>query len=458
MESLTILPALIAAALAIFRSPAIAFLNVYLPVLLLCPEYYHYKIVQGLPELSFAHAAILPIAAVMLVRGIRWRWSPADFLVFGFAFCVGFSEFWNAGYKEAQNLMFDMATSMVLPYVVAKALIEPLNLRAAFARRVASILFLVSLVSLFEFRMGRNPFRLLLDPFFPGQAPGWVTTLRWGFGRIAGPYGHAILAGILLLAGWRISRWLERSRQWEHEGSFWSRLPVMRGRVISLGLLGGLAMTMSRGPWLGALLAAGCGLIARARSRRQVLLALASGILLIGIPAGIAVYRYAAVGRAGAKTAVQETAAYRKELIDKYVAIALQHSAWGWGRNTWPKVPGMPSIDNYYLLLALMHGLPAVGFFLALVAAMPLRLLADALGRMPLPAPGGELGITLAGIYLGIGLAVATVYMGNQVIPLFAILTGWSEGYLLANRIAVPAAPKRRLVLGAQPAYRRVLA
>lgn len=458
MESLTILPGLVAAVLAITRSPAAAFLNVYLPVLLLCPDYYHYKIVLGLPELSFTHAAILPIAGVMVVRGIGWRWSLADFLVLGLAFCVGFSEYWNTGYKEAQNLMFDMATSMVLPYAITKALIEPLDLRAAFARRLTWMMFLVSVISIFEFRLGRNPFRILLDPFFPGQSGGWVTTIRWGYGRIAGPYGHAILAGIMLLCGWRIARWLERTGQWDSKGLVWSRLPVSPGRVFSLGLLGGLLMTMSRGPWMGAGLAAAFGAIGKAKSRRHAFLLLGSGILLIGIPTGVALYRYAAVGRASAKTAAQETAAYRKELIDKYVAIALQHSVWGWGRNTWPKVPGMPSIDNYYLLLILMHGLPAVAFFLFIMAAMPIRLIADAMRRMPVLPAGGSLGLTLASIYLGIALAVATVYMGNQVVPLFAMLTGWSEGYLLSKKTAGQAPVKLRYVIAGRPAYRRVLA
>ena len=196
--------------------------------------------VAGLPETSFTQAAILPISAVLLLRGIRWRWSLADFLIFGFAFWLGFSEYMNAGYKEAQNLMFDMVTSVLLPYVCAKALVEPLGLRVAFARRLVWLMFWVSVISVYEFRMGATLFRLPLDPLFPGQGAGWVTTFRWGYARIAGPYSHAILAGIILLAGWRIARWLEWSGPWESQLSFWKRLPVTKGRLISLGLLGGL--------------------------------------------------------------------------------------------------------------------------------------------------------------------------------------------------------------------------
>lgn len=458
MQILVILPGLFAAFLALRRSPAYAFLNVYLPVLLLCPDYYHWKIVTGLPELSFLQAAILPVAAVLLVRGIRWRWSLADVLVFGFALWFGISEYRNAGYKEAQNLMFDMVTSMVLPYVAAKVLVEPLGLRVALARRLVWLTLLVSVISVFEFRMGRNPFRILLDPLFPGQGAGWVTTIRWGYGRIAGPYAHAILAGIVLLCCWRIARWLESSGQWESRFAIWRHLRVTEGRVVSLGLLGGLLMTMARGPWLGAILATALAAIGRAKNRKQAFRLLTAGILLMGIPAGIAFYRYVSVGRAGAQSETQETAAYRKELVDKYVGIALDHSVWGWGRSTWPKVDGMPSIDNYYLLLALMHGLPAVAFFLAIVAAMTVRLIAAAIRRIPPAGPASSLGFTLAGIYVGIAFSVATVYMGKQVIPLFAILTGWSEGYLLSVKKTVFAPSRRRSGPAPVAVFQRVLA
>ena len=458
MEILALLPGLAAAFVSLRRSPAVAFLNIYLPVLLLCPDYYHCKIVQGLPELSFTHAAILPIAAVMLIRRFQWRWSPADFLVFGFAFWLGFSEYLNAGYKEAQNLMFDMATSVILPYVCTKAIVEPLGLRVAFARRLAWLAFLVSVISVYEFRMGATLFRRPFDPFFPGQGFGWVTTFRWGYARIAGPYSHAILAGIVMLSAWRISRWLEWSGRWESRLAIWQRLPVTKGRVISLGLLGGLLMTMTRGPWLGAILAAAIATVGRSTKRKKAFRVLGAGILLIGIPAGIALYRYSAVGRAAAKSPAQETAAYRKELIDKYVAIVLDHSVWGWGRNTWPKVPGMPSIDNYYLLLALMHGLPAMVFFTSIVAAMTIRLMLAGMRQLPPIRPGSSLAFTLAGIYLGIAFAVATVYMGKQVIPLFAMLTGWSEGYLLSQKKDLQVVSERRTRLPQVPVFRRVLA
>lgn len=455
MEFLALLPALIAAIVALKRSPAVALLHVYIPVLLLCPDYYRW-VVTGIPKPSLSEAAILPVTAVLLVRGIRWRFSIADFLVFGFAFWLGFSEYQNVGYKEAQNLMFDMVTALLFPYLCAKVLIEPLGLRAAFARSLVWPMFLVAILSVYEFRMGVTPFRLLLDPLFPGQGLGWITTFRWGYARIAGPYSHAILAGIMLLCGWRLARWLEWNGHWRPRLSMWRHLPVSKGRVISLGLFGGLLMTMSRGPWFGAVLAATIAAVGRSQRRKRAFALLGLGILLVGIPAGIGLYRYSAVGRAGARSAEQETAAYRKELVEKYIDIALEKSVCGWGRSTWPKVAGMPSVDNYYLLLSLMHGLPAVAFFVAITTTLTVRLISAGMREIPPRRPGSSLAFTLAGMYVGIAFAVGTVYMGKQVIPLFALLTGWSEGYLLSERKDLPIAREPRPTV--MPVFRRVVA
>src|SRR6202041_1073264 len=108
------------------------------------------------------------------------------FLVFGYAYCVAYSEYITAGYNEAQNLMFDMVCLVLLPYALAKAFIEPKGLRVQFGKRLVFCLFVVSVLSVYEFKFASTPWRMALDPFFPGQGAGWVTTFRWGFARVAG--------------------------------------------------------------------------------------------------------------------------------------------------------------------------------------------------------------------------------------------------------------------------------
>ena len=431
MGFIVIFPAIYCAYIAMRKSPAIAFVDVYIPVLLLLPEYYRF-VIPVLPDPTFSQAAIIPVAGLFLTRDMKsWKYSLMDFFVVAFALIIGVSEYTNAGYNEAQNLLFDMIGSFVLPYIAAKGLIEPKGMRVPFAKRFAFLLFAISVVSLYEFKMGSTPWEMLMNRFFPGQADGWITTFRYGFARIAGPYGHAILACLIITVGFRIQRWLEWCGYWEPTFKMMPWLKIPKARIMTLMLMLGMVMTLVRGPWMGGIAGAvitGAGL---AKNRKLGLLAIAGGLIVIGVPAGAMFYAYASVGRAAAKTDSQETAAYRKELLDKYTDIAVERSYLGWGRNTWPKVGGMPSIDNYYLLLALMHGFIADGLLISMIFIMPYRLIRFEMSR-PRPAVrGSSLGFTLAGIYVAYGVTIATVFMGLTATPVFAVMTGWAEGYLL---------------------------
>jgi hypothetical protein len=439
MGFLPIFPAMIAAYIALRQSPAQAFLRVYIPVLLLLPMYYRW-VIPVLPDPTFEQATILPIVAVFLLReGRNWKFSFADFLILAFACCIGTSEYLNAGYNEAQNLMFDMVASVIFPYMLAKGLIEPHRIGVPFAKKFVMMLFIVSVLSVYEFRMGLTPW-ILMRPFYPGQGLEWTTSFRYGFARIGGPFAHAILAGLVLAVGFRLQRWLEWSGQWEPRFRGLKWLAISKARIITLVIVGGIVMTMVRGPWLGGVVGACLTAVGRTRHRQRALLSIAAVIVIVGIPAASSFYAYASVGRAHAKTTSQETAAYRMELLDKYVTAALQRPVWGYGRNTWPKNPTAPSIDNYYLLLWLMHGLIADGLLLTIMLAMTFRLVRYEL-RSPVIYPlGSSLGFTLAGIFIVYLVTIATVYMGLQTIPVFALITGWSEGYLTGKRHGAIAA------------------
>lgn len=437
MQMIALLPGLFAAYIVWAKSSRHAFFNVYLPTLLLMPDYYRW-IAPGLPDPTFSMSAILPVAVGFFIKqGRQWRFSFADLLVCGYALAVSYSEYLNAGYNDAQNLMFEMLCWVVLPYALAKGIVEPAGMRVAFAKRLTWLLFIVSLISVYEFKMGATPWRMLLDRFFPGQGTGWVTTFRWGFARIAGPYGHAILAGVILVIAYRLQRWLEWSGHWEPEfKKFHPFKSLNKARLITLGILGGLLMTMVRGPWIGGVLGAVITAIGKQKNRWRAVGLILAALVVFGTPGAIAFWQYVSVGRAGAKTVAQESAAYRKELIDKYVDIALQKSVFGWGRNYWPKVDGMTSIDNYYLLLALMHGLLALGFFVAIFIWFMWRLFWRGMHEPPSNPPGSSFSFTLLGIYWAVLFSIATVFMGNQLIPVFFLVTGWAEGYLLWGKDA----------------------
>ncbi len=422
MQILALVPGLLVLACLFVQSTATVFLNVYLPTLLLLPDYYRW-VAPGLPDPNFHHAAILPLLVAFLAKGARWRFSLSDVLVVGYAVSIGYSEYVNLGYADAQNLMFDQVCSVACVYILAKGIIEPHNMRVATAKRVVLLLCVVAVTSVYEFKMAWNPYAGLLARFFPGQL-NWVTTFRWGFARIAGPYGHAILAGLIFAVGFRLQRWLEWGKHWE---------TPQKARRISLGLAGGLFMTMCRGPWIGA----GCGavvlLITRAKNRKRAIGAVLMLCVLILAPALLAMKGYLSVKRSKAVSDAQETIAYRRELLEKYVDVMWRKSDWGWGHNTWPRVSSMDSIDNQYLLLPIQHGLVALGFFLAIFFWTGTRLCRFGV-RAPRGSPESELALTFFASYVVIAATLTSVYLGAQTVQLFFFLTGWSEGLLLKMR------------------------
>ena len=417
------------------------FLDVYLFAVFLMPGWCR-LMVPSIPKMTFHETAMLPVIGLFFMKYRKnWQWSFADFPVFALVALFATSEYINAGYKEAQNLGFSMIAAGAFPYILGKALIEPMGLRVQFVKRMVWYLVIVTGLFVYEFRFFYNPYRIIFDHFFPNT--GWISTGRYGFARAAGPYSHALLAGTIFLIGFRLQRWLEQSGHWEKYFPKFRPFGLTKARIITIVLFLGLAMTLARGPQIGTVMAAVIAFIGAGKNFAKRGLVVVILVLVIGVPMAIQGYQYAAVGRDKAKTVSQESAAYRKELIDKYEDIAIQHSAIGWGRNGWPKVSGMPSIDNYYLLLALMHGVGATTLFLTIQLSMIVRLLRNGFANAPMKPLGSSLSFTLAGIYVGLIFTFFTVYMGENVLPVFFLLTGFAEGYLLAGGDASVRAPNK---------------
>jgi hypothetical protein len=409
-------------------SPGRALLWIYIPVLLIVPDTFHAN-TPGLPDPSANVAVMIPIFLATLARyGQFWKPSTADLLVIAIALTMSVSEFRAAGYSEAQNLMFGSLFQIVAPYFVARLVVDREGLHVDLAKRITLIAAGVGLVGLFEFRFGWNPFLTLPERiFFPGQGLGWVTTFRHGFARVAGPYAHCILAGMMMIIAYRLNRWLEWGGHWEPKFSRFPKHPFSKGRLITLAILVGSITTIARGPWLGGLVGAVFVNAGRHPKRKA---AFVTGFLLLAlmaVPGYIAFMSYLDVKPGMEMTMSQETAMYRKVLFEKYFSIALDHAWLGWGRNTWPKIPGMASIDNYYLLLSLMHGVLTTALLLGLMGWMSLRLFRKGMSE---PVEANSLAFTFLGIIIALFVALVTVYLGENVLPAFFLVLGWAEGYI----------------------------
>jgi len=240
--------------------------------------------------------------------------------------------------------------------------------------------------------------------------------------------------------GYLFARWLEWTGLWGGAKGF---LGLSKIRLCEFALLAGSAMTLSRGPWIGGAIAALGMWVFRSRNVRTLMLKAILIVLLIG-PLWWGFSSYVAVSRSEAASATQETAAYRHELIEKYVDIVKLRPLLGWGFSdkpggqAFPIIDGMASIDNYYLLLALQFGEIAFGLMVFILLWTPLRLIVFGL-RRGFGNATGLLAVTLAGVYIAFAVSIGTAWLGGQDLPIFFLIAGWSEGILLGRPAAAAA-------------------
>ena len=450
-ELLAIVPGILSAWLTIFRSMSTALYWVYLPVLLLIPDNFRLPI-DGLPDPTFSQAAILPIGfgvfCQALLRG-SWKWSWIDVCFGAYLIWQVVSDVYNVGLIDAQNFGFEIVANALFPYMCGKVLIESEGLRVLFARRFVWLLFTVSAISLWEFRMADSPFRRLFGRYFPGQDSGWFVQARWGVGRIGGPYGHAILMGAILAVALLFCAWLWRSGLWERNFRVLGEAHFTKSQILTAGLAVALLMTLSRGAWIGGivgLVLASAGL--HARPGRALLIRMALVLaLLAGVYSASKAYvesepgpeEVLTKGRSLAEaTEVKQSTAYRTTLFNRYLDIVVQRPWLGWGRANWPIVPGMPSIDNNYLFLALNSGFGGLGLFCLTLFAAAVRL---ALGGIRMDAADiveRTFHFTLMGSLVAVAITTSSVFMGSQLYPLTFLLVGWADACCIGERRAVP--------------------
>jgi hypothetical protein len=413
-------PGLVALTACIRRGPERAFLDVFLPVLLLLPQQYYWPI-SG--QLSFADTAILPIAAFLLFRPKqRQTWGTTDFLVVGYVAITVAAEGMNKGYKlGSQNLALHELFSILLPYFAAKHMFRNPQFAVDVAKRIVVSLSIVAVLSVYEFRMGTD----LFTRFFEGIFYGTYGALRGGFMRTAGPYGHSLTLGVMMAFGFRLARWLEWKGIWNDRVR---SLQLSKIRFCELWIAAGIIMSLSVGPLISAACGAVIVSVCRAQNRKRALvlfvvfIGVASQTLYPAFKAYISVDPSLAAAQGDL---IQGDAAYRNKLIPLYTPIVEERPTWGWGINGFPKLEGMWSIDNGYLLTALEWGIYALAMQVALYLS-PLVLLG--IFSIPLSRrdPRALAAFTLMGIYTLNAVMDGTASGGGVPWRLFFIFASWS--------------------------------
>lgn len=420
-----------------------ALLYVYLPSLLLLPQYYIFR-PSHLPPLSFAEAAILPLGLAFLVSGLRgWRLDWMDLAVVGFAASQGLSEGWSSQIADRVDFLALISTpangvlmfigcllTAVLPYMAGKLLIEGQDAQGENMRRkvvtwMALMLAVVAAISVHDFLTVSNSWIKAGSVLFPRQFVPWAPQMRWGFGRIAGPYGHAILAGMIFSTGLIYLLWLCRVDPRWGTNRVIDALPITVRGVLIAAVAAGLLMTQSRGPWMGMALALVFALLTRTLPLAKAVSLFVVFLALFSAAAYYIGIRYTDKDLSAASNAEQRDAIYRRELLPNYIPLVKERPAFGWGITTFPKVDGQDSIDNEYLLLAVTQGLVGLALFLAVAAGSAMRLM-----RMLFRPMGNQdrwLIVAHLSVLICLLTTLTTVYMGEQVVMVFFLFAGWVQ-------------------------------
>ncbi len=408
--------------LALFRDTVQrAFLNVYLPVFMLFPIYYYWK-VASLPPIDLSEAALVPLGAAIVLKELpRWRLSLMDGWLALFMFSSAYADSLNHHSVASTFELFHAFAIALVPYMAGKVLIEHSDGRVAVVKRIVYLLFFASIISAYEYRMGQNPFTLMFARFFPDEKFAWKTQIRWGFGRVSGPYGQSELAGMMLFFGLVLALYLAYYHLWEPKFQRASWLPFKKSTVITWTIGLTLLLTQARGPWIGSLVAVPIAMIGRAR--RVLLASVVFGALcLVGGPLTYLGFQH--YTDSPSSSAEQETATYRAHLLDNYVPVAKAGGAWGWGQD-FPRKEGQESIDNEYLFVALTQGWVGLLSFCMLAAGALYHLVMAAIYN---PTKRDRyFAFSLLGIFIGLLVTVFTVFLGNQPYELFFLLLGWAQ-------------------------------
>ena len=385
------------------------------------PTYYFWK-VPALPPIDVNEAVLIPLSAGIFWKHLKdWQISPMDLWMTLFVFTTSYADALKHRSTASTFQLFAGIFTALIPYLAGKLLIEQPGERIATVKRLVFCLFLASLFSEYEYRMGRNPYQMIMDHVLPDEQFGWKTQIRWGFGRVAGPFGQSELAGMMLLAGLVLALWLNYYNLWEPKFKHASWLPFTKGQTITFVLGATLVLTQARGPWLGTLFAIPIAFIGRSRRvlRSTILVATFGSIFGAILYTGMKAYTDAPT-----TTNEQENATYRAHLVENYTPIVKAGGLWGWGTD-FPAEKGQVSIDNEYLFVAVTQGLAGFGAF-CLICLGSITNFVSAILRS-IDKMERYFVFSLLGIFLGLMFTIVTVFLGNQSYLLFFLVVGWSE-------------------------------
>jgi hypothetical protein len=407
-----------------------AFLRVWIPFFLLLPFIFWIH-VPLLSDYNFQSAAVWPILFVLIKqKATEIRFGLMESMLLLYVVIRVVADYLGRGYSDAQHYAHYLVSSVIGPYLMGCYIINSRRMDIETARRFVLMLLLLFPVFLYEAKFWVSPIYQLLSPLFPHSYSS--VSIRYGIARTAGTFEHPILACIMIIAVYRMHRWLSWLGVWEQTQAGWlgflqkqsKRFPLEFKYQISVVLILMALMTISRGPWIGGFAGAILAVVGNAKNRKQWLSIVVVIFLVGGIAGQAALDAYITPKEGEVLSGEAQTMLYRKVMIEQYKGFLMDKMWTGWGLTTVPTIKGMESIDNAFFLMALQHGIFAptvfvIMFLYAIISQVKFGLKAR-VGEPPI-------GFTFSGIYLMCFIAFASVYMGAQTEPMLFLLLGWGE-------------------------------
>lgn len=448
MKSLIILlPGFVSAYYCLVKGWKRAFISVFITSLLLLPQTFKLYI-NGLPELLFAEAAMLPIIpAYFASKQKSQRLNFVDITIAFYCLFLSIVEINSSSFKFGLTTFFHSFVLIWMPYSICKSLTRSQEFSTKLLQQVIWCLLVTLAICHLEWLTKQNLYQRVLDSFFPGQFHA-TAHYRFGMLRFQGPYSSAIFFGLTAFIAYCLSK--ATLREDTLQAASIRPFTVKRQRAL---LLYGLVGSLSRGPWIGAIGASILFGIKHSRFKMASLLGRSFLLLLLGTTLwiGLKTYQHAAP-----ETHLVSSLQWRLQLIDQYVPLIREKPWLGWGSLNLPLDGHLDSIDNFYIIQALKRGLTGVILFLFIqicVAAKLIRLIVKY--RSPEMRHVSDTAIYFLGILLAVAVTAASVWIDEQFSAILFFTIGWVEGFTrqpyLSNVHSKPSNTERTYQQQLQP-------
>lgn len=414
MEAVTLGIAAVAVLVTVCGRP-ITGLVAYLVVLMAYPDFL--RVSLGTVDISASRIVITTLLLkCMATPGLvaRFRWRRLDVLVAlsmaTFAGTLLLTTPMESWLENRGGFVMDT----FFAYIVVRLIVVD---RAAFltvSKAVAVVVVPLAALAMFESATGWSPYAELgkYCPWAPNR--GSEHQMRRGFYRAEGPYGETIMLGLYFTAMLPLV-WALRN-----EPPPWR----LYARVAAIACIGGLASTLSSGPYTAMIVTLACMSLERAKHLvKPLLICVISLCVIIEIVSNRHFYDVLSDRLALNST----TAWYRSELFE--VAIHQLPNYWlvgygltdpGWG----PLIDGRDKTDgvNDYVVHAMVYGLPGLFAYLAVQIA---AITATVRGYRTARTPWGKScnwGLTSA--LIGLMVSFWTVSVFTQMVSVYYLLIG----------------------------------